>query len=58
MHSAASSANYDPLEPGNPRSPDRGGCVALLTSARFISKNVPGMASNSCLIQIEKWTGT
>ena len=57
VHSAASSAHYDPIDPGNPRSPDRGGCVALLTSGRFMSKNVAGMAPNSCLIQIEKWNG-
>ncbi len=57
VHSPASSAHYDPLEPGNPSSVDRGGCVSLLTSPRFVSKNVPGMAPNSCLIEIQKWTG-
>ena len=58
VRSAASSAHYDPVVPGNARSPDRGGCVALLTPGRFISRNVPGMAPNSCLIEIEKWNGT
>jgi anaerobic selenocysteine-containing dehydrogenase len=56
VHSYASSANYDPLEPGNPESPDRGGCVALLTPIRMMSKHAPGMAPNSCLIEVEKWT--
>lgn len=55
IHAYASSAKYDPLDPRDPKSPDRGGCVALLTSARLLSKNVPGMASNSCLIEVEKW---
>jgi len=57
VHSPVSSAKYDPLEPGNPRSVDRGGCVALLTPGRMMSKNVPGMAPNSCLIEMEKWNG-
>jgi trimethylamine-N-oxide reductase (cytochrome c) len=55
VHSYASSAKYDPLEPGKPGSVDRGGCVNLLTSDRPMSKNVPGMAPNSCLIEIAKW---
>lgn len=57
VHSPVSSANYDPLEPGNPNSIDRGGCVALLTPGRMMSQNVPGMAPNSCLIEVEKWNG-
>jgi len=55
VHSYASSAKYDPLEPGNPNSVDRGGCVAMLTPARMMSKNVAGMAVNSCLIDILQW---
>jgi molybdopterin guanine dinucleotide-containing S/N-oxide reductase-like protein len=54
-HCYYGSGKYDPIEPGNPASPDRGGCVALLTPSRMLSKNVPGMAPNSCLIEIEKW---
>ena len=54
-HSYASSAKYDPLEPGKVGSVDRGGCVNLLTSSRMLSKNAPGMTPNSCLIEIEKW---
>jgi len=57
IHSYASSAHYDPIEKGNPDSPDRGGSVALLTPGRMMSKNVAGMAPNSCMIDIEKWTG-
>ncbi len=57
VHSYASSAKYDPLQPGEPSSPDRGGCVARLTPGRMISGNVAGMASNSCLIEVEKWIG-
>ena len=55
VHSYESSAVYDPLEPGKPGSVDRGGCVNLLTPSRTLARNVPGMAPNSCLIEIEKW---
>jgi molybdopterin guanine dinucleotide-containing S/N-oxide reductase-like protein len=55
VHSYEGSAKYDPLEPGKPGSLDRGGCINLLTSARMISKNAPGMAPNSCLVEIVKW---
>jgi molybdopterin guanine dinucleotide-containing S/N-oxide reductase-like protein len=55
IHSYTSSSKYDPLEPGKPYSTDRGGCVNLLTSSRTISKNAPGMAPNSCLVEISKW---
>ena len=57
IHSYASSASYDPIDPGNPDSADRGGCVNLLTSSRMMSKNVAGMAPNSCMIDIAKWEG-
>ncbi len=55
VHSYGSSGIYDPLEPGKPYSIDRGGCVNILTSSRLMSKNAPGMAPNSVLIEIEKW---
>jgi trimethylamine-N-oxide reductase (cytochrome c) len=55
VHCYESSGVYDPLEPGKPGSIDRGGCINLLTPARMISKNAPGMANNSCLIEIERW---
>jgi molybdopterin guanine dinucleotide-containing S/N-oxide reductase-like protein len=57
IHSYASSALYDPLKPGDPTSIDKGGCVSILSPARMMSKNVPGMAPNSCLIEIQKWEG-
>ncbi|MBW1997313.1 MAG: molybdopterin-dependent oxidoreductase [Deltaproteobacteria bacterium] len=55
VHSYASSAKYDPLDPGKPGSIDRGGCINLLTSSRMLSGKAPGMAPNSCLIEVEKW---
>jgi trimethylamine-N-oxide reductase (cytochrome c) len=55
VHSCEGSANYDPLEPGRAGSVDRGGCVNLLTPSRMLSKNVPGMAPNSCLVEIARW---
>ena len=45
---------YDPVEPGEPASLDRGGDVNLLISNRFTSQNAPGMV-NQCLVEIEKW---
>jgi molybdopterin guanine dinucleotide-containing S/N-oxide reductase-like protein len=57
IHSYVSSAKYDPLEPGKSNSVDRGGCVSLLTPSRMVSKNAPGMAPLSCLIEISKWEG-
>jgi len=53
VHSFESCANYDPIgEPG--KSPDRGGCINLVTPHRFISKNACGQAPNSCLVEIAK----
>jgi len=57
IHCYESSGVYDPLEKGNSMSPDKGGCVNILAPARMISKNAPGMANNSCLIEVEKWEG-
>ena len=57
IHSYASAALYDPLIPGDPTSIDKGGCVSILSPARLMSKNVPGMTPNSCLIEIQKWEG-
>ena len=52
--SPCSSATYDPIgEPGN--SIDRAGTINLLTSSRPIIKKSHSTASNSCLVQIEKW---
>jgi anaerobic selenocysteine-containing dehydrogenase len=55
-HSNYGSGKYDPLELGNPDSIDRGGCVSILTPSRLLSQNAPGMAPNSCLVEIVKWT--
>jgi anaerobic selenocysteine-containing dehydrogenase len=57
IHSYEGSSSYDPVEPGNPHSPDRGGCVNILSSSRLMSQNVPGMAPNSCLIEVSLWEG-
>ena len=55
VQSYEGSSKYDPLEPGKAGSTDRGGCINLLTPSRMVSKNVAGMAPNSCLIEIAKW---
>ena len=54
VHSFCSSGIYEPVVPGE-CTMDKGGCVNLLTSGELISKNVPGMAPNSTLIEIEKY---
>jgi len=55
-HSYESSGNYDPVgEPGY--SADRGGCINQLTPSRTMIKKSHAMAANSCLVQIEKWSG-
>ena len=52
--SACSSAIYDPMgEPG--KSTDRAGTINLLTPSRPIIKKSHSTASNTCLVQIEKW---
>lgn len=53
--SCEGSAKYDPLEFGKAGSIDRGGCINVLTPSRMLSKNVPGMAPNSCLVEVSKW---
>jgi trimethylamine-N-oxide reductase (cytochrome c) len=56
VHSYESSAVYDPIgEPGF--SPDRGGCMNILTPSRPMIKKSHSFAANSCLVQVEKWTG-
>ena len=57
VHSYEGASRYDPVEKGNPDSPDKGGCTNLLTPGRMMSKNVPGMAPNSCLVELAKWEG-
>ena len=54
VHSYESCAEYDPLGvPGE--SPDRAGCVNILTNIRVITPTSWGMSNNSCMIQVEKW---
>jgi len=54
VHSYESSAVYDPVgEPGS--SPDRGGCMNLLTPSRMMIRKAHALAANSCLVQIEAW---
>jgi anaerobic selenocysteine-containing dehydrogenase len=54
VHSYESCSIYEPIgEPG--KSPDKGGCINLLTPHRYMSKNACGQAPNSCLIEVEKW---
>ena len=55
VHTYESSGIYDPLEKGTAYSVDRGGCINLITPSRILSQNAPGMAPNSCLIEITKW---
>ena len=55
VHSYGSAGKYDPVEQGKPGSVDKGGCINLLTSCRMMSKNAPGMAPNSCLVEISDW---
>jgi len=56
VHSYESSAVYDPIgEPG--ASPDRGGCMNILTPSRPMIKKSHSFAANSCLVEIEKWLG-
>ncbi len=54
IHSYYGSGKYDPLEPGNPDSVEKAGCVAILTPSRMLSKNVAGMAPNSCLTKTQQ----
>lgn len=55
VHAYQASAVYEPLGlPG--KSPDRGGCVNILTPSRSQSAKSSSMASGACLIEIEHWT--
>jgi molybdopterin guanine dinucleotide-containing S/N-oxide reductase-like protein len=53
VHSYEGSAVYDPMgEPG--LSPDKGGCMNILTPSRPIIKKSHSIAANSCLVEIGK----
>jgi len=49
------SAIFDPVGDGE-RLTDRGGCLNLLTPRRPQVKGTEGMASNSCLVEVEPWS--
>jgi molybdopterin guanine dinucleotide-containing S/N-oxide reductase-like protein len=53
VHSVTA-GGYDPIEPGEIGSLDRGGAVNLLMPSRLMSSNAPGQVTQ-CLVQIEKW---
>jgi Molybdopterin oxidoreductase len=56
LHSYESCATYDPIgEPG--RSPDRGGCMNLLTPDRRQIAKSDSMAAGSCLVEVARWEG-
>jgi trimethylamine-N-oxide reductase (cytochrome c) len=56
VHSYESAAIYDPVgEPGE--STDQGGCINILTPARPIIKKSHSHAGNSCLVQVETYSG-
>jgi molybdopterin guanine dinucleotide-containing S/N-oxide reductase-like protein len=55
LHSYQAAAKHDPLQPGRVGSTDRGGCMNLLSPSRMVSRNAPGEAQNSCLVEICKW---
>jgi anaerobic selenocysteine-containing dehydrogenase len=56
VHAYESCGDYLPLgTPGH--SPDKAGCINMLTPKRFITPTSPGQAPNSCLVQVEKWEG-
>ena len=51
VHSCEGSAVYEPLgEPGS--SPDRGGCINVLTPSRNIIEKSHSTASNTCLVEV------
>jgi trimethylamine-N-oxide reductase (cytochrome c) len=52
VHCYGSSGMYEPSVPGE-CSIDKAGCINILTSGELIGKNVPGMAPNSTLVEME-----
>ena len=55
-HGYESSAEYMCLD--TPEGPvDIGGCLNLLTPARTMSVTADGIAPNSCMVEIAKWSG-
>ena len=56
VHASESCSDYSPTGALGD-SPDRAGCVNILTSKRFITPTSPGQACDSCLIEVERWEG-
>jgi len=56
VHSYGSSAEYAPLGEAG-RSVDRGGCINLLTSKRFLTPTSSGMTCNTTLLEVKKYEG-
>jgi anaerobic selenocysteine-containing dehydrogenase len=54
VHSSESCSDYAPTGALGD-SPDRAGCINILTSKRFITPTSPGQACNTCLIEVEHW---
>ncbi len=58
LHAYESCSDYDPIgTPGEPECIDKAGCVNILVSKRPMTATSSGMASNTCLIEFEKWEG-
>jgi len=51
-----SCADFDAYEYGDCGIVDLAGCANVLTSKRPNQKGTEGIAANSCLVEIEKWT--
>jgi trimethylamine-N-oxide reductase (cytochrome c) len=49
------SANFDAIE-NEEGITDRGGCLNILTPRRPQMQGTEGMASNSCLVEVEPWS--
>jgi trimethylamine-N-oxide reductase (cytochrome c) len=56
IHAYGSSGIYNPVVPGE-TSMDIGGCVNTLVPGQLMGSMVPGMAPNSCLLDVCKYEG-
>lgn len=56
VHSYESCSDYTPVGiPG--ASPEKSGCINILTPSRFITKRSHGLSVNACLVEVRKWKG-
>ncbi|HUI85985.1 MAG TPA: molybdopterin-dependent oxidoreductase [Nitrososphaerales archaeon] len=58
VHAYSSAVKFDPLDPADSDSVDKGGCVNRITPNRMMSKNATGFGPNSCLVEVARWEGT